>query len=214
MYEAIRLDACQFSTNSFIAHLQNVRAAWISKVKTNIPDPLASYVSALIFGDRTAFTDEVYTAYQRIGVVHLLAISGLHIGLLIGFIYILLLRSGIERETIFWLLVYVLPIYAIISGGNPPVVRAVFMSLALLAAQHWRLPLTGLDAISISFFVLLFIQPYWIYHIDFSLRMQLALPSLFLHSKSSEKYLLHPNVNEYFVHLHACLCSNHYLSFL
>ena len=89
----------------------------------------------LYLGDRSAFSEEIYTAYKRIGVVHLLAISGLHIGLMAGGLHFLLIRIGLIRETVFWLIVCFLPIYAVLSGGNPPVVRAVLMAVLLMSAK-------------------------------------------------------------------------------
>ena len=165
----ISLDKCQFSSNSVNALLRNIRADGIKKIEENFPATIIPYANALIFGDRSAFSEDAYRGYQKIGVVHLLAISGLHIGFLVGSIYFLLLRSGMTKETIFLLLIFLLPIYAVISGGNPPVVRAVIMTLILLASRKWRLPLTTLDACSVSFILFLFFDPFLIYHAGFQL---------------------------------------------
>lgn len=163
------LSQCHISNQSIIHTLYNIRAELIHVIDDSFPKILTPYAKALIFGDRTSFSDESYRTYQEIGVVHLLAISGLHIGLLVTMLYFLLLRMGVTKETIYWMLVLLLPVYAILSGGNPPVIRAVITTIILLSAQKWRLPLTTLDSFSLSFILFLFFNPYLIYHIGFQL---------------------------------------------
>ncbi|MBS4194748.1 DNA internalization-related competence protein ComEC/Rec2 [Lederbergia citri] len=160
---------CYYSKPSFRAFLQNIRAVGVKYVESSFPEQLIPYANALIFGDRSSFAEDTYRTYQQIGVVHLLAISGLHIAFLVGLIYLIFLRLGIPKETIYWLLMVILPIYAVISGSNPPVIRAVLMTLLLLTSKKWRLPFTTLDALSISFITFLSIDPYLIYHAGFQL---------------------------------------------
>ncbi len=167
--EAFSIENCSVSGRTIKHVFQNIREKGIKTVAENFPEKVTPYANALIFGERSDFANETYRAYQEIGVVHLLAISGLHIGLLVGILYFCLLRIGMTKETVFWLLCCILPIYTILSGGNPPVIRAVIMSLLLLAKQKWRLPYTTFDAFSISFIVFLFFDPYLIYHVGFQL---------------------------------------------
>ncbi|HEY4554358.1 MAG TPA: DNA internalization-related competence protein ComEC/Rec2 [Bacillaceae bacterium] len=154
---------------ALVEKLKNIRASGIKKVQESFPSELVPYANALLFGDRTDFAEEAYESYKRLGVVHLLAISGLHVGLIAGAIRFLLLRFGLTRESAYWLLASFLPAYAVISGGNPPVVRAVIMALLLFSAQQWRWPVKALDAISASFILFLFYDPFVIYHAGFQL---------------------------------------------
>ncbi|MBS4202834.1 DNA internalization-related competence protein ComEC/Rec2 [Lederbergia citrea] len=186
----LSLKECDVSKLSWISKLQNLRAAGINHVEENFPATLIPYANALIFGDRTAFSEDAYRAYQKIGVVHLLAISGLHIGFLVGGIYFIFLRLGLTKETVFWLLVSLLPVYAVVCGANPPVIRAVIMTLILMVSKKWRLPLTTLDAFSISFIVFLFFDPYLIYHAGFQLSYCVSLGLIV-----SSKYLLGKHVS-------------------
>ena len=179
-----RVGRC-LNKGNIISKLHNLRASGIKNIEENFPAETIPYASALIFGDQTAFSEEVYTAYKRIGVVHLLAISGLHIGLMAGGLHFMLIRIGLSREAVFLFLICFLPIYAVLSGGNPPVVRAVLMAVLLLFAKKWRLPLTTLDAFSISFLVFLFFDPYLIYHAGFQLSYSVSFALIM----SSERIL-------------------------
>ncbi|MBS4217086.1 DNA internalization-related competence protein ComEC/Rec2 [Bacillus sp. FJAT-49711] len=160
---------CFAAKPSFKYYLQNLRSKGVKAVENSFPDQLIPYASALIFGDRSSFSENTYRSYQQIGVVHLLAISGLHIAIFVGIIYVVCLRLGISKETIYWFLMIFLPIYTVLSGANPPVIRAVLMSLLLLSSKKWRLPITSLDALSISFIIFLFFDPLLIYHAGFQL---------------------------------------------
>ncbi|MCJ8006895.1 DNA internalization-related competence protein ComEC/Rec2 [Lederbergia wuyishanensis] len=160
---------CYYSNQTIINDLQNIREKGVWFVEKHFPDQLIPYANALIFGDRSSFPEDTFRSYQQIGVVHLLAISGLHIAFLVGLIYVILLRLGISKDTIYWLLHIILPIYMVICGLNPPVIRAVLMSLLLLSAKKWRLPITTLDALSISFIIFLLFDPFLIYHPGFQL---------------------------------------------
>ncbi len=160
---------CTVPSFSVISTLQNIRASGIQIIEDRFPTKLIPYAEALIFGERESFSPNTMTAYQKLGIVHLLAISGLHIGMIAGALYFLLLRIGLSRELTFWLLIIFLPAYGVLSGGNPPVVRAILMTIFLLFSKRWRLPLTTLDALSLSFIVFLLFDPYLMYHAGFQL---------------------------------------------
>lgn len=157
------------TSKSFYEHFLTMRAKGLKRIEEKYPPEAIPYVKALIFGDRSSMDEETDQIYRHLGIVHLLAISGLHVGMIISVLYYLLLRAGITRETCYWLLMLFLPFYAIISGGNPPVLRASIMSMLLLSALRWKWPLTPFDAISISFLLFLLVDPYVCFHIGFQL---------------------------------------------
>ena len=87
------------------------------------PEQSGAFMNALLFGDRQQMTFEVEEQYQQFGLVHLLAISGSHIVLLMVIVYFILLRSGVTREIATVCLIFFIPIYMILAGASPSVIR-------------------------------------------------------------------------------------------
>lgn len=179
---------CHSSGTSLTATLQNLRALGVQVIENEFPEKLASYASALIFGERSFISEEADHSYKQLGVVHLLAISGLHVGIIVGSVFFLCIWAGMTRETVFWTLFFLLPVYAVLSGGNPPVIRAVIMAILILSANRWRLPLSTLDIFSLSFMLFLLFDPLLIYHIGFQLSFAVSFAltvssAYFLHQK-------------------------------
>lgn len=84
---------------------------------------------ALLIGNRTQLDDRVFEAFLRTGTVHLLVVSGLHVGFLAGLVW-LLVRAGIltRHWGIFVSAILVL-VYMLIVGGQSPVMRATVLVL-------------------------------------------------------------------------------------
>lgn len=111
----------------------------------------------------------MYEVYQQMGVVHLLAISGLHVNLLIGAIYFLLLKFGITRERAITCLLVFLPFYVILTGANPPVIRAATMTALLLLSEKYTTKWSSFSAICLSFILFFLLQPYVMKEVGFQL---------------------------------------------
>lgn len=171
IFEADKISTahCHSNGTSLTALLQNVRASGIDTIEKKFPERPASYAAALIFGERSLIDEEADQSYKQLGIVHLLAISGLHVGIIAGGVFFLCLRMGMTRESVYWFLIFFLPIYAVLCGGNPPVIRAVIMAALLLSSKKWRFPLSTLDTFSLSFILFLLFDPMLIYHIGFQL---------------------------------------------
>ncbi|HBM3498359.1 TPA: DNA internalization-related competence protein ComEC/Rec2, partial [Listeria innocua] len=122
-----------------------------------------------IIGEKNGFSPEMYEVYQQMGVVHLLAISGLHVNLLIGSIYFLLLKFGITRERVTVSLLVLLPFYVILTGASPPVIRAATMTALLLLSEKYAAKWSAFSVICISFILFFIIQPHVIYEVGFQL---------------------------------------------
>ena len=106
----------------------SLRFALREKIRAGFPnDPLAALVPALAVGDRSALSDAQWRALTVTGANHLIAISGLHIGLVAGLTYLLLLKL--------W---GTLPIFAYGPLGNIPPIRAAALG-AMLAALVYAL---------------------------------------------------------------------------
>ncbi|KRG15527.1 hypothetical protein ACA30_05380 [Virgibacillus soli] len=169
------LQSCTPGKKSISTYLINLREQGIRLVEENFPDNLLPYVNALIFGDRAFFAEDLLLAYQRSGIIHLLAISGLHVGFIMGFLYYFFKRIGLTTEDTYWIFVCFLPVYALITGANPPVIRATLMMFLLLSAKKWRLPFTTMDTIAISFLLFIMFNPYIIYQAGFQLSFAISL---------------------------------------
>lgn len=63
-----------------------------------MPESSAGIVEALTLGERFSIEDDILSAYQNLGVVHLMAISGMHVGLITAGLFYALIRIGLTRE--------------------------------------------------------------------------------------------------------------------
>ncbi|WP_312093282.1 DNA internalization-related competence protein ComEC/Rec2 [Niallia sp.] len=155
----------------FILLLKQLREKgmiWIAKHFSETTIPIAE---ALIFGDLGMMDEDLQTAYQRLGIIHLLAISGSHVVVLVGILYFVMIRFGLTKERASTVLLLLLPIYAVLTGLSPSVIRAVLTSMILLAKNKFRIlsPLPMIDIISIVFCFCLIMQPRMLFSIGFLL---------------------------------------------
>ncbi|WP_232735830.1 DNA internalization-related competence protein ComEC/Rec2 [Alteribacter populi] len=126
-------------------------------------------IRALVFGDRSSITEEHRVAYQTIGVSHLLAVSGLHVGLISFLIIVALQRFGMTKESSRLSLFLFLPVYIILAGGAPSVIRASSMVMVVIGASFFNTKVKPVNGICMVFMLLLIWDPYFIYHLGFQL---------------------------------------------
>lgn len=166
-----RLDSCQAGKLTIIDHLKKWRIKGIALIEQNFTKEAAPIAAALIFGTRDLLTEELISSYQKLGVIHLISISGLHVALLVGMIFYVGIRMGAVRERLSWGLIIVLPVYSLLTGATPSVNRSVMMTMMILLARQLMssIKLRSIDGLCLSFLLLTFFKPLIIYNIGFQL---------------------------------------------
>lgn len=102
----------------------------------------AGLASALLLGERAQMDVELANAFFETGTVHLLSISGLHIGILAGYLFFGLRMGFLRRNIALALVAVVIVLYAYLIDAEPPAVRAtILVLLVCLAAYCNRRPL-------------------------------------------------------------------------
>ena len=126
----------------------------------------AGAAKAMLLGDKGEVEDKTYRAFQDTGVLHLMAVSGLHTGILAGAFQLLFRRNRWVR---FFATAAFLTGYALLTALSPSVLRAAVMVLtALLAAPLFRRPDTP-SALSLACLIILLINPYALFYGGFQL---------------------------------------------
>lgn len=165
--EATYISECRKTSLSLVQWILLLRQQAILGVTEMFPEQSGAFMNALLFGDRQQMTFEVEGQYQQFGLVHLLAISGSHIVLLMVIVYFILLRSGVTREIATVCLIFFIPIYMILAGASPSVIRASITGVLMLIAFMCSIRLSSLDALSITAICMLIFDPYLVFNIGF-----------------------------------------------
>lgn len=136
-----------------------------------LSDDELGVMSAMTMGYSDILSDEIRHAYSSAGAMHILAVSGLHVGIIYGIIVFLL--SFIKNDKLNWLKVLItitlIWLYALFTGLSPSVSRASLMfSLMSLGKLQKNSP-GSLNAVFASMFILLVINPYNLVNIGFQL---------------------------------------------
>lgn len=177
---------CRNPEKTLLEKLKEYRQDGIQFISDVFPEESKGIVQALLYGERSQISEDINKAYQELGIVHLLAISGLHVGILVSGLYYILIRTGMTHEKTKLLLILSLPVYCIIAGGAPSVLRAAGMSMLYLASKQMRLHLSTIDVISVTFLVLLAADPYYLFNVGFQLSFSVSI-ALILSAKTLSK---------------------------
>lgn len=150
-------------------------------IEEHFPQTLVAEAQSLLIGLQENVDRDTTRAYQKLGITHIFAISGLHVAIMSFLFYQGLLRLRVRREFATIVLIVLLPVYAILAGGAPSVWRAVSVVVFLLITRlKWHIPIN--DALAISFIGFVLLEPWVIYQIGFQLSY-LATVSLIYSSR-------------------------------
>ncbi|MBQ1787083.1 MAG: DNA internalization-related competence protein ComEC/Rec2, partial [Turicibacter sp.] len=147
-----------------IRQYQHQVADWI---KSTFPPLTATYLQSWFLGVRDDLSEEVNESYSNLGIIHLFAVSGLHVGLLLGIIGYVLKRLGIIQELADIILIMIIFVFIILSGASPSIVRAGSMAILAKLNTKFKWKLSSLDIFSVVFLVNFIIFPLQVYQSGF-----------------------------------------------
>ncbi|MGL4521200.1 MAG: DNA internalization-related competence protein ComEC/Rec2 [Bacilli bacterium] len=139
--------------------LQNERNRWVYSTTNSLPQPFASYMNALVFGNDEGFSDDITNAYIETGTIHLLAISGSQFAMLYFCIRFLCSRFYIQARFTYVLLIILCGSYIVLAGGSPSVVRAGLMICLYVLSKLWGIKQSMLCTLCVSFFIEWLVDP-------------------------------------------------------
>ncbi len=125
----------------------------------HLPPRLQPVAASLLIGDRSDLKDETETAFIRSGTMHILAISGLHIGVLAGFVMLLCRAIQLRTMTTALLVLAVIYGYAAIAESRPPVMRAVVLGTLVVIGRAFGRKSDGMQALALTALFLLLMNP-------------------------------------------------------
>jgi competence protein ComEC len=145
-----------------------------------LPEPQGSLAQAILLGLRGNIPDSLHKAFSETGTAHLLAISGLHISIIIAILLSLcILLFGRQRSIYIWLTLALIWLYALLAGMHPPIIRATIMGSLFLIAEYLGRQRSAIIALAFAAAVMVGIQPYILWSVSFQLTF-LAMAGLVL----------------------------------
>ena len=161
----------RFQDNWIDSQLAQLRNKLSQVLKNELNGSNLAIAQALILGDKSLLDQETRNSFGATGAMHVLAVSGLHIGIITQLLLYLFQFSSkvITRRNAVFFTVLLLWIYALLTGFSPSVVRAVFMFSVLILSQETGGNYAPINVLFFTAFILILFNPYVIYDIGFQL---------------------------------------------
>lgn len=151
-----------------------------------LPTDLAELLSAMVWGQKRALSSELYSIFQKTGLLHLLVLSGQNISLVVGFMEIFQGQVGYHIRLIFTILISIF--YLIIFIQEPSIVRAGLMSIFssyVVLRQRNTLPIF---IFLLTLIIMLIFNSSWLSSLSFWLSASSTAGILLLYPSLKKKY--------------------------
>ena len=155
----------------------------------------ASLINALLLGNRSGLSEDSKDLFLKNGVVHLLAVSGLHVGYIIGILFLTGSVIQLNRKVIVYLILVGIVFYTALLGWKTPITRAVIMGSILLLGSLTERRSIPLNSLGVAALLILVIKPYALLEIGFQLSFIAVGSILFFNMRYGEMIPLPNPVN-------------------
>ncbi len=157
-----------------------VRRAMLRTAEAQLPPREAGLLLAVLLGERQRLDPAFYRLTQRMGIAHIFAVSGLHVGFVGGAVLFLLHLLRLRAWPSLLCLSAVVGFYCLLAALTPSVLRAAVMLILLRLALSLRRPTSGIDALSAAALLLLWQEPFLLWQAGFQLSFGVTLALLLL----------------------------------
>jgi len=144
-------------------------------------------VEALILGKRINLDQNIYKNYSNTGAVHVLAVSGLHVGIFIS--VFMALFNRVRYEDLLWkiakvlILVTLIFLYVMVTGASPSVIRAGVMISFYIVGKTFFDRVNAYNILSVAALLMLMWNPFMLFQASFQFSFLALLSILYFHPK-------------------------------
>ncbi|MFA7412008.1 MAG: DNA internalization-related competence protein ComEC/Rec2 [Tissierellaceae bacterium] len=168
----------------------SMREAFVGKVEDLFDSHLSrensSLMKGILLGRYSYLEDEDILKYRELGLAHILAVSGLHIGIISAFLIFFLSNLGVKRRYSLIIVLLIIWFYGYLIGFPPSILRANIMLSISYIAFIFAEPYDSINSLFFSFFVLLLIRPMWIFNLGFQLSFAASFSIIYFTPKIRE----------------------------
>lgn len=166
--------------NPFLKYIHDWRDNLETVIDNNLKEREAAVFKGILLGEQRYLTESDRELFIDYGIMHLLAVSGLHVGFVV--IFLLALTRRLQLKSSFELAVLFLGLflYCALTGFAPPVMRASLMAVIYLTGSHLNKEHKPEISISIAAFILLLLNPLQLFTVSFQMTFAATLGIIYL----------------------------------
>ena len=153
-----RIDSGSWSGRRGRSLRRRIRAAVAARIRRSLPDELDPTARALLLAEKDELSPDLRRRFADAGLAHLLAISGLHVGIIAGLVLALLTPLSVGRRR-YPLAAAIVAGYVLMIGAPIPALRSALLFLGWSAARARGVPLRGADLLGAAALLFLVRDP-------------------------------------------------------
>ncbi len=179
----VKAEGISFYGNGTIYQTEKTEVYYVKKeinnIKTFFSDKIgiafseypevASFIKAIILGEASELSDKTYADYGRLGITHIVAVSGLHFTIIVFSLFKLLTLLRIQYKLRIFCCISFSIFYCLLTGSSPSSVRAMIMIIFVLIGNLIISNPDPLTSLFLAASIILFVTPHSIYSTSFIL---------------------------------------------
>lgn len=178
--ELTKIDGRLSFFNKIKKILINLRQKSVFIINKSLPEPESSLAATILLGYKKRLDNEELDVFSRVGIRHLIAISGVHVAIISRLIILVLEKLYFSRKKAIFFVVIFLLSYPLITGFSSSALRASIMGLFAFLAMYFNRPSQALRLLLITASLMLAINPWLLnYDIGFQLSFMAVLAIIF-----------------------------------
>lgn len=158
-----------WSFGSLLRWNDGVRKSMGAEMDRLFDERNSGYMKGLVIGMQEDLDEATFMQFSQLGLTHILVISGMQVAIYVAVLLFILLRMRLTRETAQTLVLFMIPVYVLLSGAGPSIIRAGIMAMIALFAARVGVLKDGFNILSASALLMLVWNPYFLLSVSFQL---------------------------------------------
>jgi len=172
----------------FLSVVDNLRSWVVATLNKNLSPVAAALATGFLIGETRNIPPEVYRMFRDSGTLHLLAVSGSNVTLVLMFFIVLMRPFSLPPFRRAVILLVVIVVFTALSYGEPSVVRASVMAVLVILARFAQRRHNLNNIIALTALIILIVQPSQLFDVGFQLSFVTAWGLIFIVPRLSARF--------------------------
>ncbi|MFC1558381.1 DNA internalization-related competence protein ComEC/Rec2 [candidate division KSB1 bacterium] len=168
------------SINFVMQIVERLKYGFSSKIKENFSGQERELLRGLLLGEREGLDPAVKDEFSRSGILHILAVSGLHVGFIIFLLGLVIGLFRIPNFIKYGLIVSGIILYVLLTGARPPVMRASVLAGIVLIGFLMERRVDTVNSVGAAGLLLLLFRPDDLFSASFQLSFTAVFGIIFI----------------------------------